>query len=51
LGGSGSAAILSTWGEINDIAAETVNREPDPAKRFRATVSLLCYESPRESPA
>lgn len=41
-----AAAILRTWGEINDIAAEAVNREPDPAKRFRATVSMLCYESP-----
>jgi hypothetical protein len=46
-----AAAILSTWGEINDIAAEAVNREPDPSKRFRATVSMLCYESPPCEPS
>lgn len=39
-------AIASTYDEINDIAAEVANREPDPSKRFRATVSMLCYESP-----
>lgn len=39
-------AVLGTWTEINDIAAEVANREPDPTKRFRGTVSLLCYESP-----
>ncbi len=39
-------AIARTYEEINDIAAETVNREPDPSRRFRATVSMLCYESP-----
>lgn len=39
-------AIIGTWAEINDIAAEVANREPDPTKRFRATVSLLCFESP-----
>lgn len=41
-----AAAILSAWDEVKDIAIEAVNREPDPSKRFRATVSLLCYESP-----
>lgn len=45
-----AGAVLSVWGEIKDIAAEAANREPDPAKRFRATVSLLCYESPRQPP-
>ena len=45
-----AAAILGVWGEINDIAAAVTNREPDPAKRFRATVSLLCYESPSCQP-
>jgi hypothetical protein len=44
-------AILGVWGEIKDIAAESANREPDPAKRFRATVSLLCYESAPCQPA
>ena len=48
--GEVAAAILRTWGEVNDIAAEAANREPDPAKRFRATVSLLCYESPPRNP-
>lgn len=41
-----SRAIANTYEEIDDIAAETANREPDPSKRFRATVSMLCYESP-----
>lgn len=45
-----AAAVLSLWGEVNDIAAEAANREPDPAKRFRATVSLMCYESPPCTP-
>jgi len=38
--------IAETFERINDIAAEAVNRETDPANRFRATVSLLSYESP-----
>ncbi len=41
-----SRAIAGAYDEINDIAAETANREPDPTRRFRATVSMLCYESP-----
>jgi Helix-turn-helix domain len=38
--------IAETYGRIDDIAAAAVNRETDPAKRVRATVSLLSYESP-----
>jgi hypothetical protein len=38
--------IARTYYRINEISVEAVNREPDPEKRFRATVSLLSYESP-----
>jgi len=38
--------IADAYERVNDIAATAVNREPDPTKRFRATVSLLSYESP-----
>jgi repressor of nif and glnA expression len=41
-----AAVIAETFGRVTEIAAEAVNRETDPAKRFRATVSLLSYESP-----
>lgn len=41
-----SRVIAGAYDEINDIAVEAANREPDPSKRFRATVSMLCYESP-----
>jgi DNA-binding transcriptional ArsR family regulator len=44
--GEVAGVIASTYGRINDIAAEVVNREPDPGKRFRATISMLSYESP-----
>jgi DNA-binding transcriptional ArsR family regulator len=45
-----SGAIARTYDEINEIAAEVANREPDPSERFRATVSMLCYESPQCKP-
>ncbi len=38
--------IAATYHRVEDIAAEAVNRQPDPEKRFRATVSLLSFESP-----
>jgi hypothetical protein len=41
--------IADTYAKVNDIAAEAVNREPDPERRFRATVSMLSYESPPQA--
>jgi hypothetical protein len=36
--------------ELMDLEAECVSRTPDPAQRFRATFSLLGYESPPSKP-
>lgn len=41
-----SEIILETQARIESVEQQAANRTPDPAKRFRATASLLSYESP-----
>ena len=42
-----SDVVLDAHRRLEKVEVDSANRTPDPGKRFRITVSLLSYESPR----
>lgn len=41
--------VEKAYERCEEIEPEAINRTPDPAERFSATISLLAYESPEKS--
>lgn len=41
--------VRGTWQLLDKIEPDAVEQNPDPARRFPVTVSLLAYKSPAEA--
>jgi hypothetical protein len=42
-----ASTVAESYERLTLVEADSANRTPDPEQRFRVTVSLLSYESPR----